>query len=483
MNRSNGMKKESEMSLWYDHLTRSSNISEYILWVDAKVGERYRTLGSCITTLSLKEIIAPSLPTLEKRISQDENIQVMAQAIANAITQSTAIRSSGSTSAAPPPFEKEKTSSKKKGTEEPAQTSTYRSREIRNDNDNESEESEAQLPDEENEAGDSDEMLSTESEEEQDDLDEIDEKDVPDEVKLLRYNVLFKDYIDRRQLRKEELRSLYTFIKSTLSTAMKEKIKLNKDYQAAVKEKNGFKYWCVIYQECRGGDSTQTSAQRKDEVLRQYYNAYQRLEQEVDPYFDYFLELLKKFKIVGLEKPPVEERIARFLSSLNREKFRDLHTALNNDKTIITRFTTLSEAFQYACNFRSVAKPADVKTVFNSSRIRQKDSALVEIHSVEQFSAYNNPNLVILDSGAQLSIFFNKNALVELHQVDPIFIGGINSTEKSVVCDQAGYLPNLKNILIYYNPEVKKNILKFSEMNEKICNQLDAKAKAIHLRR
>ena len=86
---------------------------------------------------------------------------------------------------------------------------------------------------------------------------------------------------------------------------------------------------------------------------------------------------------------------------------------------------------------------------------------------MEQFSAYNNPNLVILDSGAQLSIFFNKNALVELHQVDPIFRGGINSTEKSVVCDQAGYLPNLKNILIYYNPEVKKNILKFSEMNEK----------------
>jgi len=126
----------------------------------------------------------------------------------------------------------------------------------------------------------------------------------------------------------------------------------------------------------------------------------------------------------------------------------------------------MSEAYQYACNFRSVSKPADVKTVFNSSRIRQKDSALVEIHSVEQVSAYNNPNLVILNSGAQLSIFFNQNALVELHQVDPIFIGGINSTEKSVVCDQAGYLPNLKNILIYYHPKVKKNILKFSEMNE-----------------
>jgi hypothetical protein len=98
--------------------------------------------------------------------------------------------------------------------------------------------------------------------------------------------------------------------------------------------------------------------------MRQYYNAHQRAEQEIDAYYDYFLELLKKFKIVGLKKPSTPERIARFLHSLNRDRFS---IALNNDNTIISRFTTLSEAFQYACNFRSVSKPANVRTVFNAS--------------------------------------------------------------------------------------------------------------------
>jgi hypothetical protein len=93
---------KAEMQLWYDHLTRSSNINEYTLWIDAKAGEKYRTLGSCITTLSLKEIVEPALPTIGKKVSQEESIQAMAQAIANAITQSTATRSFGSLSAAPP---------------------------------------------------------------------------------------------------------------------------------------------------------------------------------------------------------------------------------------------------------------------------------------------------------------------------------------------------------------------------------------------
>ncbi len=128
----------------------------------------------------------------------------------------------------------------------------------------------------------------------------------------MQYNVLFKDYVDRRQLRKEELRSLCTFIKSTLFTSVKEKIKMNKNYQSAIKEKNGFKLWCIISAECRGGDANQTIAEQKDEVLRHYYNAHQRGEQEIDAYYDYFLELLKKFKIVGLKNPQPQKESQDF---------------------------------------------------------------------------------------------------------------------------------------------------------------------------
>ena len=184
------------------------------------------------------------------------------------------------------------------------------------------------------------------------------------------------------------------------------------------------------------------------------------------------------------KKPSTPERIARFLHSLNRDRFRDLHIALNNDNTIISRFNTLSEAFQYACNFRSVSKPANVRTVFNASNQRKqpaesskkenssrkhsakpteeksseskstekkekiwcsfhknsshsdaecraqkkKTSALAKVESKEQPASYNDPNLVILDSGAQLSICFNENLLTNIHQVDPILIGGITGS-------------------------------------------------------
>ena len=76
---------------------------------------------------------------------------------------------------------------------------------------------------------------------------------------------------------------------------------MNKNYQNATKEKNGFKLWCLISAECRGVDNHQTIAEQRDEVMRQYYKTQQRHKQDIDAYYDYFLELLKKFRIVGLK--------------------------------------------------------------------------------------------------------------------------------------------------------------------------------------
>jgi hypothetical protein len=98
---------------------------------------------------------------------------------------------------------------------------------------------------------------------------------------------------------------------------------------------------------------------------------------------------------------------------------------------------------------------------------KKKTSALAEIENKERPTSYNDPNLVILDSGAQLSICFNENLLTDIHQVDPILIGGINSSDESITCSEAGFFPNLSKILIYYHPDIKKNILKFSDVHQK----------------
>ena len=113
------------------------------------------------------------------------------------------------------------------------------------------------------------------------------------------------------------------------ATSVKEKIKMNKNYQSATKEKNGFKLWCIISAECRGGDNNQTIAEQRDEVMRQYYNAHQRAEQEIDAYYDYFLELLKKFKIVGLENPQPQKGSRGFfilLTEIDSETYISLVT-------------------------------------------------------------------------------------------------------------------------------------------------------------
>ncbi len=197
---------KAEMQLWYDHLTRSSNISEYTLWIDAKVGENYRTLSSCITTLSLKEIVEPALPTIVKKVSQEESIQAMAQAIANAITQSTATRSFGSLSAAPQPqIDKSSSSSKKKSETAAQPPPTNQSREISQDEEEGDEEGDEDSDYESQSKGgsedaDSDEADSVDSESDhEEELNDAISDEVSDEIKLLRYNVLFKDYVDRRQ--------------------------------------------------------------------------------------------------------------------------------------------------------------------------------------------------------------------------------------------------------------------------------------------
>ncbi len=79
----------------------------------------------------------------------------------------------------------------------------------------------------------------------------------------------------------------------------------------------------------------------------------------------------------------------------------------------------------------------------------------------------NSPNVVILDSGAQLSIFNNKDLLQDLHESDiTININRINKSSPSIATNTVGYLCGLEKIEIYYSPLVKRNILSFNDVNK-----------------
>jgi hypothetical protein len=73
---------------------------------------------------------------------------------------------------------------------------------------------------------------------------------------------------------------------------------------------------------------------------------------------------------------------------------------------------------------------------------------------------YNNPNLVLLDSCAQVSVFSNPSLLQNISDAPPVVITGVNKGTAAVTTNQAGVLPGLDKVLIYFSPQIKRNILR-----------------------
>jgi hypothetical protein len=89
-----------------------------------------------------------------------------------------------------------------------------------------------------------------------------------------------------------------------------------------------------------------------------------------------------------------------------------------------------------------------------------------EICVNEVNSDYNNPNLVLLDSCAQVSVFSNPSLLTNITDAPPVVITGVNKGTAAVTTSQAGFLPGLEKVLIYFSPQVKRNILRFSQRHK-----------------
>ncbi len=102
------------------------------------------------------------------------------------------------------------------------------------------------------------------------------------------------------------------------------------------------------------------------------------------------------------------------------------------------RGVVFREMFEVYCNiFESVTK--DI--MYTNLTKRQKDRATLA-REIQLRLIYNSPIL----------------SKMCLSQVDPILIGRINFSDESFTCCEAGFLPNLSKILIYYHPDIKVRI-------------------------
>jgi hypothetical protein len=74
-----------------------------------------------------------------------------------------------------------------------------------------------------------------------------------------------------------------------------------------------------------------------------------------------------------------------------------------------------------------------------------------EINMIEMSPDYNDPNLVICDSGAQTSIFSNESLLFNIRDCDDaVKIGGISSSSKSFSVTKSGQLQGFEDRETFY---------------------------------
>jgi 7-cyano-7-deazaguanine synthase in queuosine biosynthesis len=78
---------------------------------------------------------------------------------------------------------------------------------------------------------------------------------------------------------------------------------------------------------------------------------------------------------------------------------------------------------------------------------------------------FNYPsNSVILDTGAQISVFNNLSLLHNIHESTiTININGISKHSQPISTNTIGKLHALDKIPIYYSPHVKRNIISFND--------------------
>lgn len=473
------------------------------------------------TKISTKDANSAAIEALAKQMNTLVQIMIQQNHPIETTTTETTTKSKKKASAVPPPPVQEKVSSQ---SSEPEPELETEEEEVQADEQS-TQASTVTFPTLHSENSNIDEDDSDEeSDQETDDEDDKDlsDPDVPPEIKIASYQTRLDHHLTKKELIISQNSTLFGVITSSLSLSSKELIESNSEYARLLRKRDGILLWKLVYKLHKIGPSNQSISEQRDLALSRYYNCFQRSDQDLHAYYQKFADNLSFFKSVGLKKPPKSDTIVRFINSLNREIFGDLQREVHNNPHItLHKFTSLSEAYNYVSNYKHInpSHNGTVKSVFNNEKKLRKDKNQSKPkaeeksqpkdnhkycsyhkkngHSDEECRAqqkkeknsgnvsddscdyidYQNPNLVILDSGAQISVFHNKDLLVNLREVPQILLSGINKDASPIKCNIQGSLPGLKDIAIYYTPKAKKNLLKLADVNGKYPTTFDSQSK------
>ena len=209
-----------------------------------------------------------------------------------------------------------------------------------------------------------------------DDEDEEEDDDIDDHLKLENYKIKYQSYQDDVKRRLLDLKSLYGTLMELLNSESKNIIKGDKRYSTAKSNRNGLLLWIIIFESHRSKVNETNITFNQIDFLDRYASIHQKFNQSLSDYYEYFVFQTKNFKTYGLQKPDKQQLAIKFLKSLNREVYKDMHSLIEQQKILGAQPPkTLEEAYQFASRFtvnNQQRRNQEMRNVFNSSKKSMK---------------------------------------------------------------------------------------------------------------
>jgi hypothetical protein len=196
------------------------------------------------------------------------------------------------------------------------------------------------------------------------------------DMETFRYLEKYKLYLLAQEKRDIELSQLFGIIDELLSVTSKERVVAHAQYPACLAGRNGSALWNIVYATHQSVNMYHTPAQQVEAANRNYFNLHQTASMSLDDYYEKFNNTVKGLTEATITKPSDQALAVRFLSGLNRILFQELHHQLNNLPHFNIAYPAdLPDAYRLAVNYiptSSRVMAAQERNVFSTSKRAKK---------------------------------------------------------------------------------------------------------------
>ena len=333
-----------------------------------------------------------------------------------------------------------------------------------------------------------------------------------------------KALMDQDRRRRNHTMALYGDVLSILSPTSLERTTASEKFDTIETERDGFALWKLVYSVHTSGISGEDESIQYHRVTASFINCKQRRSEDIIDYFYRFEQAVQAYEAIGQQKPAEKTQAVTFVKNLDYTRYCEFQRTTENASIskVAPYPTTLREAYRRVVAYIPISMPTgqhQAQSVFKTkkshqngrgesqsvARIVNSDTKSACEHcgrdnhlSANCFSLHpcdhcgkkghrssscwtlkkkvkyclpgclqnKDANQIILDSGAQISIFSNQSLLTNIRSCEPFQITGIVPANDGLTCTQIGTF--MDSCDVYISEFVESNILSFASMSGSI---------------